>query len=83
MPDQDACSATTTRPDGKPRYRWDPVLPGDPDAPTYRQAITALIAERQRWRTEYEAAKAQVDQATVGHSATGPPFGSGNGGAAA
>jgi hypothetical protein len=83
MPDQDACSATTTRPDGKPRYRWDPVLPGDPDAPTYRQAITALIAERQRWRQEYEAAKAQVEQATVGHSATGPPFGNGSGGGAA
>lgn len=56
MPDPDAGSATATRPDGQPRYRWDPVLPGDPDAPPYRHVITALIAERQRWRTQYQAA---------------------------
>lgn len=60
MPDPDACSATATRDDGQPRYQWDPVLPGDPDAPTYRQAITALINERQRWRTQYEAALARA-----------------------
>jgi hypothetical protein len=66
MPDQDRCSATATGDDGQPRYRWDPVLPGDPDAPTYRQAITALITERQRWRTQYEAARQQMAQARAG-----------------
>jgi hypothetical protein len=66
MPDQDRCSATTTGEDGQPRYRWDPVLPGDPDAPTYRQAITALIAERQRWRTQYEAARHRMAEARAG-----------------
>ena len=66
MPDQDRCSATATGDDGRPRFRWDPVLPGDPDAPTYRQAITALITERQRWRTQYEAARQQMAQARAG-----------------
>jgi Replication initiator protein, pSAM2 len=66
MPDQDRCSATATGDDGQSRYRWDPVLPGDPDAPTYRQAITALITERQRWRTQYEAARQQMAQARAG-----------------
>jgi len=66
MPDTDRCSATTPGDDGQPRFRWDPVLPGDPDAPTYRQAITTLIAERQRWRTQYETARQQMAEARAG-----------------
>jgi hypothetical protein len=47
--------------------------PTETPLPAYREAVLSAIEERRRWREEYEAAKAQVEEATVGHSATGPP----------
>ncbi|TDD65539.1 replication initiation protein [Jiangella aurantiaca] len=63
MDDHDQLSATATAPDGKARYIWTPVRPGDPDAPSYVWAVAKSIAQRRRWREQYDAAK----------QATGPP----------
>jgi replication initiator protein RepSA len=71
--ESDRCSATATTADGKPRYLWVPLNPTETPLPAYREAVLSAIEERRRWREEYEAAKAQVEEATVGHSATGPP----------
>jgi hypothetical protein len=57
MPERDRCSATNQTSDGSPRYVWLPVDPVETDLPTYRQAILAAIAERRRWREEYETAR--------------------------
>ena len=81
LEDADRCSATTTTADGSPRFLWEQLDPTETALPTYREAILSAIEERRRWREQYEAAKQQVDKATAGHSATGPP-GSGGGEAA-
>src|SRR6266545_2065025 len=57
MPQLDRCSATATTDDGKPRFIWSPVDPDDEDVPTYRRVMADSIAERIRWREQYEAAK--------------------------
>jgi len=84
--DVDRCSATTTEAttaDGAPRYLWIPLNPTETPLPSYREAILSAIEERRRWREQYEAAKTLVEhreqheQQEGGHSATGPPFGSG------
>ena len=56
-PDTDRYSATATTSDGKPRYEWSPVARDDDDVPTYRRVMADSIAEKIRWRTEYERAK--------------------------
>lgn len=58
-----------TMPDGSPRFVWTDTRP---DARTYALVLLASIAERHRWRDQYEAAKAAapaVDDAP----ATTPP----------
>ena len=67
-------AATVTLSDGSPRYVWTDTRPDDD---TYIKAILQSIAERQRWRTQYEAAKATVAAAGAGAvdsvSTTGQP----------
>jgi hypothetical protein len=69
-PDRDRCSATATGADGTPRFVWSRVEPGDQDALTYAHLIFASIAERHRWRQQYEQAKARTGPPQDGRSAT-------------
>jgi hypothetical protein len=52
--DLDRMAATVTLPDGSPRFAWTDVRP---DHDTYVRIVLDSIAERQRWRTQYEHAK--------------------------
>lgn len=56
-PEADRCSATATAADGGPRYAWEPLDP-DEHADIYADVLHATVAERIRWRNEYQAAKA-------------------------
>jgi hypothetical protein len=44
-----------TLPDGSPRFVWTDTRP---DHDTYIKVILNSVAERQRWRAQYEHAKA-------------------------
>jgi hypothetical protein len=68
-PEIERMAASVTLPDGSPRFVWTDTRP---DPRTYTRAILHSIAERLRWRQQYEQAKAAahpVDNC----SATGPP----------
>ena len=54
-PEIERMAATVTLRDGSPRFVWTDTRP---DPPSYVRVILASIAERQRWRAQYEAAKA-------------------------
>ncbi len=54
-PEIERMAADVTLPDGSPRFVWTDTRP---DARTYARVLLASIAERQRWRAQYEAAKA-------------------------
>jgi hypothetical protein len=54
-PDLDRMAASVTLADGSPRFVWTDVRP---DHNTYVKIILDSISERQRWRTQYEHAKA-------------------------
>ena len=45
-------AATVTLADGTPRFVWTDTRP---DPRIYARVILASIAERQRWRAQYEA----------------------------
>jgi hypothetical protein len=60
MPELDRCSATSTTGDGSPRFVWSSVGREDGDIPSYRRVMADSIAEKVRWRTEYEQAKAAL-----------------------
>ena len=62
-------AATVTLPDGSPRFVWTDTRP---DPITYARVILRSIAERQRWRAQYEAAKAAA-QLVESDSATDRP----------
>ena len=53
-PDLDRMAASVTMPDGSPRFVWTDVRP---DHDTYIKIILGSVAERLRWRAQYEAAK--------------------------
>lgn len=74
MPDQDRCSATVLRSDGRPRYVWEPVdIREDGDDPhTWRDIMRGTIRERLRWQAEYHQAKNRAGP-TNNHSATDQP----------
>ena len=48
------------------RWCWELLGRSRVDAPTYAAAIAQVIRTRQRWRAEYEAAKAAVAAARAG-----------------
>jgi hypothetical protein len=54
-PEIERMAATVTLPDGPPRFVWTDTKP-DPTSNVW--VILNAIAERRRWRTQYEAAKA-------------------------
>ena len=68
-PDTERLAATVTLPDGSPRFVWTDTRP---DARTYARVLLASIAERQRWREQYKAAKS-VGPAVDNRPATTPP----------
>ncbi|WP_051426093.1 replication initiator [Jiangella gansuensis] len=73
MDDHDELSATATRPDGQPRFVWTVTHPGDVDGPTYARLIAHALAQKQRWRTQYEHAKTRAGPAVLDLSATAQP----------
>ena len=58
-PEIERMAATVTMPDGSPRFVWTDT---NPDPITYAQVIMAAVAERLRWKAQYEAAKEHVAQ---------------------
>jgi replication initiator protein RepSA len=60
VPETGRLSADVEGPDGRPRYEWRIFDPLQSSAPIYRQVLTHALAERLRWRAEYEAAKARA-----------------------
>ena len=72
-PEIERMAAGVTLPDGTPRFVWTDTKP---DPAIYRQVLLHAIAERHRWRAQYEAAKAAARGVVVpvdGRSATGRP----------
>jgi hypothetical protein len=43
------------------RYEWQPVRPTDPDQPNRTELLLRSIAERRRWREQYERARDATD----------------------
>jgi hypothetical protein len=68
-PEIDRLAASVTLPDGTPRFVWTDTRP---DPITYARVILKSIAERQRWRAQYEAAK-NATRPVDGYSATDQP----------
>jgi hypothetical protein len=73
-PEIDRMAADVLRDDGVPRYRWRVWDPLDSTVPVYRQVITRSIAEKLRWRCQYEAAK-RACSPTGAACGNGPPPG--------
>jgi hypothetical protein len=68
VPEIERMAATVLAADGKPRFVWTDT---QPDPQLYARIILASIAERQRWKAQYEAAKnARLPVDSL--SATGP-----------
>jgi hypothetical protein len=68
-PEIERMAATVTLPDGTPRFVWTDT---SIDPTSYVRVILASIAERLRWRTQYEVAKAAIGVVDT-YSATDRP----------
>jgi hypothetical protein len=70
-PDLERMAADVLSPDGLPRFVW---TDDQPDPTTYTLTLLRAVAERQRWRAQYDHAKAAAE-AVDNRSATGadPP----------
>ena len=70
-PDLERMAADVLAPDGLPRFVW---TDDKPDPTTYTLMLLRAVAERQRWRAQYDQAKTAAG-AVDNHSATGtdPP----------
>ncbi|WP_148573442.1 replication initiator [Nocardioides caldifontis] len=55
--DAERLAADVRRADGQPRYEWKVWNPLESSLPVYRRILTRTIAERLRWKAEYQAAK--------------------------
>jgi hypothetical protein len=71
-PEVERMAATATLPDGSPRYVWTET---EPEPGSYVRVLLASVAERLRWRAQYEQAKADVGAVdnSFGNSAAQPP----------
>lgn len=67
VPQLESISADVKRDDGHQRFEWRVWDPLDSTVPVYRQVMVRALAERMRWRADYEKAKAACSPAT------GPP----------
>ena len=57
VPNAQRLAADIRREDGQPRFMWRIWDPLDATVPVYRQVMTRAIAERMKWRAEYQAAR--------------------------
>jgi len=69
-PETERLAATVTLFDGSPRFVWTDTRP---DARTYARVLLASIAERHKWRAQYEAAKATASPVDNCSATTPPP----------
>ena len=70
-PEVERMAADVVSADGLPRYVWADT---QPDPVVYKRVLLAAIAERHRWRAQYEAAKTWAAGSAVdGRSATQQP----------
>jgi hypothetical protein len=69
-PETERLAASVTLPDGSPRCVWTDTRP---DARTYARVLLASIAERHKWRAQYEAAKAAAAPVDSRSATTPPP----------
>ena len=67
-PEIERMAATVLAKDGKPRFLWTDTRP---DATTFIRTILAAVAEQQRWRAQYQAAKEAA--APVDNLSAAPP----------
>ena len=67
-PEIERMAATVLAKDGKPRFVWTDTRP---DATTYIRVVLAAVAEQQRWRAQYQAAKEAA--APVDNRSAAPP----------
>jgi len=65
VPDFQRMSAHVTRDDGRPRFEWKIWNALEAPTPIYRQVMTRTIAEKLRWKADYEAAKARASPANA------------------
>lgn len=65
VPEAQRMAADVLRPDGRPRYEWRHYDPRQSSTPIYRQVLSRSLAERLRWKAEYEAAKAGLNPANA------------------
>jgi hypothetical protein len=56
-PEIERLSASAMREDGIPRFQWKIWDPLDASVPVYRQVMTRAIAEKLRWKRQYDRAK--------------------------
>jgi hypothetical protein len=70
--DAQRLAAETLGPDGRARFEWRVWNPLHESTPVYRQVIARAIAEKVRWRREYEAAKAASGAAGLVGARAGP-----------
>ena len=68
-PDLERMAAGVLSPDGLPRFIW---TDDKPDPTTYTLMLLRAVAERQRWRAQYEQAKTSAAGAVDNRSATAP-----------
>lgn len=54
-PDTERMSADVHSSDGQPRFVWEPI---ERNHSTYAQVVMLAVAERRRWRAEYDTARA-------------------------
>ena len=67
VPEAQRLAADAPGPDGQPRYEWRIFDPLESNTPVYRQVLTRSLAERLRWKREYDAARQRATPAN------GPP----------
>jgi len=67
-PEIERMAAAVLAKDGKPRFVWPDTRP---DAATYIKVIMTSIAENQRWRAQYQAAKRAAEP--VDNCSAAPP----------
>lgn len=72
VPETARMAADILREDGIPRFNWKIWDPIDASVSLYRQVMTKSIAEKTRWKSEYDLAKQRMTP-TGSPGAHGPP----------
>lgn len=64
-PEIERMATSVEREDGQPRYEWQLWNAHEATTPIYRQVLTRSIAERLRWKKQYDAAKERASPANA------------------